>query len=65
MTPQDIHQAIVTYLPWILSIATIYMTLLAGNKHPRAWAVGLATQRTYGANATGRNTCRWRHRSVR
>lgn len=44
MTPQDIHQAVVTYLPWILSIATIYMTLLAGNKHPRAWAVGLATQ---------------------
>lgn len=43
MTPA-LHQATVTYLPWVLSIATIYMTLLAGNKHPRAWAVGLVTQ---------------------
>jgi hypothetical protein len=32
------------YLPWLLSAITIWMTLLAGNKHPRAWQVGLANQ---------------------
>jgi hypothetical protein len=32
------------YLPWILSAVTIWMTLLAGNRHPRAWQVGLAGQ---------------------
>ena len=32
------------YLPWLLSAITIWMTLLAGNKHPRAWLVGLANQ---------------------
>ncbi len=35
---------IVTYLPWLLSVITIYMTILAGNKHRHAWAVGLAAQ---------------------
>lgn len=33
-----------TTLPWLLSAITIYMTLLAGNKHPRAWLVGLCNQ---------------------
>lgn len=33
-----------TYLPWLLSAITIYMTLLAGNKHRNAWAVGLLGQ---------------------
>jgi len=28
--------AIVTYLPWLLSVITIWMTLAAGNKHPYA-----------------------------
>ena len=32
------------YLPWLMSAATIYMNLLAGNKHPKAWAIGLANQ---------------------
>lgn len=32
------------YLPWLLSAITIWMTLLAGNKHPQAWAVGLCNQ---------------------
>lgn len=32
------------YLPWVLSIITIYMTVLAGNKHPKAWLVGLIGQ---------------------
>lgn len=35
---------IVTYLPWLMSCMTIWMTLLAGNNHPRAWAVGLINQ---------------------
>lgn len=35
---------IVTYLPWLLSAITIWMTLLAGNLHPRAWLVGLGNQ---------------------
>jgi hypothetical protein len=35
---------IATYLPWLLSAITIWMTLLAGNKHPQAWLVGLVNQ---------------------
>lgn len=35
---------IAQHLPWILSAITIWMTLLAGNKHPKAWAVGLFNQ---------------------
>lgn len=35
---------IAIYLPWLLSAITIWMTLLAGNKHPKAWLVGLANQ---------------------
>lgn len=31
-------------LPWILSAITVYMTILAGNKHPNAWLVGLFNQ---------------------
>jgi hypothetical protein len=36
--------AVVDYLPWLLSAITIWMTVLAGNKHPSAWAIGLANQ---------------------
>ncbi len=32
---------IVIYLPWLLSVITIYMTILAGNKSRWAWLVGL------------------------
>lgn len=32
------------YLPWLMSAVTIYMTLMAGNKHPKAWAMGLVNQ---------------------
>lgn len=32
------------HLPWLLSAITIWMTVLAGNKHPSAWLVGLANQ---------------------
>lgn len=31
-------------LPWILSAITIWMTILAGNKHRLAWLVGIANQ---------------------
>jgi hypothetical protein len=36
--------AIVQYLPWLLSVITIYMTVLAGNKSRHAWALGLGNQ---------------------
>lgn len=32
------------HLPWLLSAITIWMTLLAGNKHRSAWVVGLVNQ---------------------
>lgn len=35
---------IITYLPWLLSMITIWMTLAAGNKHKSAWLIGLANQ---------------------
>lgn len=35
---------IVDHLPWLLSAITIWMTVLAGNKHRSAWAIGLANQ---------------------
>jgi len=35
---------IATYLPFVLSALTIWMTLLAGNKHRSAWLVGLVNQ---------------------
>lgn len=33
-----------TYLPWLMSAITIWMTVLAGNKHPKAWLVGIFNQ---------------------
>lgn len=38
------RDAIVTYMPWLLSVITIWMTLAAGNKHRLAWLIGLANQ---------------------
>lgn len=38
------RSAIIDYLPWLLSAVTIWMTLLAGNKHRLAWAIGLGNQ---------------------
>ena len=32
------------YFPWLLSVITIYMTVLAGNKSKRAWLFGLLNQ---------------------
>ena len=37
-------KTITVYMPWLLSAITIWMTFLAGNKHPHAWAVGLVNQ---------------------
>ncbi len=37
-------EAVIFYLPWLLSAVTIYMTVLAGNKTRWAWAVGLCNQ---------------------
>lgn len=38
------NDAIIKYLPWLLSAITIYMNVLAGNKTRWAWAVGLGNQ---------------------
>ncbi len=38
------REAIVVYLPWLLSAITIWMSLLAGNMHRNAWLVGLGNQ---------------------
>lgn len=35
---------IITFLPWLLSAVTIWMTVLAGNKHRLAWVIGLVNQ---------------------
>lgn len=35
---------VVEYMPWLLSALTIYMTILAGNKHRHTWIVGLSNQ---------------------
>lgn len=35
---------ITAYLPWLLSVITIWMTLAAGNKHRLAWLIGLVNQ---------------------
>lgn len=32
------------HLPWLLSAITLWQSLLAGNKHRHAWAVGLVNQ---------------------
>jgi hypothetical protein len=39
-----VKQHVITYLPYLLSAITIWMTLLAGNKHHGAWLVGLVGQ---------------------
>lgn len=42
--PEEIQYAVIVYLPWVLSVVSIYMTILAGNKARNAWLVGLANQ---------------------
>lgn len=31
-------------MPWFMSAVTLWQTLLAGNKHPNAWLIGLFNQ---------------------
>ncbi|MBS4046168.1 MAG: hypothetical protein KG075_07490 [Alphaproteobacteria bacterium] len=38
------RELLVVWLPWLLSAITITLTLLAGNKHPLTWLLGLASQ---------------------
>ncbi len=37
-------EAVRVYLPWFMSAITIWMTLMAGNKHRSAWLIGLGNQ---------------------
>lgn len=37
-------EAVIAYLPWLLSAITIYTMILAGNKRPGAWLIGLVNQ---------------------
>lgn len=32
------------YLPWLLSAISIYTSILAGNRHPKTWILGLLNQ---------------------
>jgi hypothetical protein len=38
------QELVTLYLPWLLSVITIWITLMAGNKHPKAWFVGIISQ---------------------
>lgn len=35
---------ITVYLPWLLSLLTVLMMHMAGDRSPRAWLVGLVNQ---------------------
>lgn len=37
-------EAFVFWAPWFMSAVTIWMTVMAGNKHPSAWLIGLCNQ---------------------
>jgi len=38
------RQLLVEVLPWVLSLNTIVMNILVGNKHRKSWALGLVGQ---------------------
>lgn len=38
------RETLTIYMPWLLSVITIYMTVLAGNKTRWAWAIGICNQ---------------------
>ncbi len=40
----DVLELIKVFLPCVLSVITLWQTLLAGNKSRHAWAVGLVNQ---------------------
>ena len=37
-------RAVIAGLPWVLSALTIYINVLAGNKHRHTWVLGLFAQ---------------------
>jgi len=39
-----VQAIVITYLPWLLSALTAWMTILAGDKNRNAWAVGIVNQ---------------------
>lgn len=42
--PEPLHSAVIIYLPWLLSVVTLTQSWMAGNNHPRAWALGIINQ---------------------
>lgn len=40
----NLKEIIVVYLPWLMSVITIYMTYIAGNRNAFAWVLGLGNQ---------------------
>lgn len=39
-----LDEIIIVYLPWVISIVTILMNLLAGSMHKYTWHLGLVNQ---------------------
>lgn len=40
----DIQSTLRIYLPWLLSVLSLLMSVLTGNKHRHAWLFGLGIQ---------------------
>ena len=52
------RDAIITYLPYLLSAITVFQLWLAGNTYKNAWAIALANQALWFVYA--RNHLKWR-----
>lgn len=39
-----IREALVQYMPWLLSLLSVYMIKLAGDGHKKTWLLGLFNQ---------------------
>jgi hypothetical protein len=44
LSTSSVQELIVILLPWFLSITTLWITFITGNKHPRTWFLGLINQ---------------------
>lgn len=44
MTIDQTTTFVMTYLPWVLSVSTLFQVFLTGNKHRHTWTVGLMNQ---------------------
>jgi hypothetical protein len=44
LSTMSLIDLIVVVLPWILSVTTLWITFITGNKHPRTWFLGLINQ---------------------